>query len=107
MRHARLCLILPVLFFDQATAATSLLASRGYAVLPEPRRVELGSGDFRFGPAWSVQRKGVAANDIAVASLTDGLKSRFHLGGPGGGAGGVQITLAIAAGSVSIGEALD
>src|SRR5437870_5162769 len=98
MRNLRLCLIVTVLAFNAASAATSPLASRGYAVLPEPRRVELGTGDFRFGPAWSVQRKGVAANDIAVASLTEGLKSRFHLTGPGGGAGAIQITLAMAPG---------
>jgi hexosaminidase len=85
----------------------SVLASRGYAVLPEPRNVTLGAGDFRFGPAWSLLRKGVAANDIAVISLAEGLKSRFHLPGPSAGAGAEQITLAIAPGSVSIGEALD
>jgi len=107
MRNLRLCLILPGLLFNQATAQVSPLAARGYAVLPEPRRVELGNADFRFGPAWSVQRNGVPANDIAVASLTDGLKSRFHLQGPGGGAGAFQITLASAPGAVAIGEALD
>jgi hypothetical protein len=95
------------LLWNAPSAATSLLASRGYAVLPEPRRVELGAGDFRFGPAWLVQRKGVAANDIAVASLAEGLKSRFQLPGPGGGAGGIPIALSIAPGVVSIGEALD
>src|SRR5262249_22661788 len=90
--NLRLCLILPLLSLSVTAAARSLLASRGYAVLPEPRRVALGAGDFRFGPAWSVQRKGVAANDIAVASLAEGLKSRFRLPGPGG-AGAIPITL--------------
>jgi hypothetical protein len=107
MRYLRLCLILPALAFHEADATASQLASRGYVVLPEPQNVALGAGDFRFGPAWSVQRKGVAANDIAVTSLAEGLKSRFHLPAPGGGAGAVQVTLAIAPGSVSIGEALD
>jgi hexosaminidase len=107
VRNLRLCLIFPLLSLSEAAAAISPLASRGYAVLPEPRRVELRAGDFRFGPAWSVQMKGVAANDIALVSLTEGLKSRFHLGGPGGGAGAIPITLAIAPGSISIGEALD
>src|SRR5258705_11002350 len=107
VRNLRLCLILPVLLFNQAAAATSPLASHGYAVLPDPRRVDLRAGDFPFGPAWSMQRNGVAANDIAIASLTEELKSRFHLPGPGSGAGAVQITLTIAPGAVSIGEALD
>jgi hexosaminidase len=107
VRNLRLCLILPVVFLNEAAAAASLLASRGYAVLPEPRRVELGANDFRFGPAWSVQMKGLTVNDIAVASLTEGLRSRFHLTGPRGSAGATQITLAIGPESVSIGEALD
>jgi hypothetical protein len=76
-------------------------------VLPEPRSVELGAADFRFGPAWSVERTGVAAKDIAVTSLSEGLKSRFHLAAPGGGTAAIPITLAISPGSVSIGEALD
>src|SRR5678815_2509635 len=102
MRNLRLCLVLPILLFNEATAAISPLASRGYAVLPDPRRVGLRAGDFRFGPAWSVQRNGVGANDIAVTSLIEGLKARFHLPGPGGGAGAIQITLATAAGAVAI-----
>jgi hypothetical protein len=106
VRSLRFWPILSILLSREA-AAISPLASRGYAVLPEPRRVELGASDFRFGPAWLVEKKGVAANDFAAASLAEGLKSRFHLPGPGGGAGAIQITLAIAPGSVSIGEALD
>jgi len=99
------CLILTLLMGSGTAAAVSPLASRGYAVLPEPQRVMLGTGDFQFGPRWSVERKGVAANDIAVSSLAEGLTSRFHLPGPGGG--GVRVTLAIAAGAVAIGQAQD
>jgi hypothetical protein len=104
MRYLRLCLILALL--PDWAAAVSVLASRGYAVLPQPQRVELGARDFRFGPAWSVQREGVAANHIAVRGLADGLKSRFHLPGPGG-TGATQIKLSITPASVSIGEARD
>ena len=84
--------------------AESALAARGYSVLPQPQRVMLSAGDLPFGPAWTVERKGVAANDHAVASLTDGLRSRFHLPGPR--AGGVRIVL-IRPGAVAIGNALD
>src|SRR5215813_10862696 len=107
MRNPRLGMILSLLLSRQATAAISPLASRGYTVLPEPRHVELGASDFNFGPAWSLQKTGVPANDIAAASLTEGLQSRFHLAGPGSRAGATPIVLSIAPGSVSIGDALD
>ena len=107
MRSLRLGLILSIFWSREATAEVSPLGERGYTVLPEPRRIELGAGDFRFGPAWSVEKKGVAANDIAAANLAEGLSTRFHLPGPGGGAGSIRINLEIAQGSVSIAEALD
>jgi len=45
----------------------SSLWSRGYAVLPEPERVELREGDVRFGPAWSLNRgAGVAQGDVSA-----------------------------------------
>jgi hexosaminidase len=106
MRHPPILLIVALLGLRGAAGAASPLASRGYVVLPEPQRVTLGPGDLHFGPAWSVQRNGVAANDIAVTSLAEGLRSRFQLPAAGG-AGAFRIRLAIAAGSVAIGEALD
>src|SRR5262249_25186872 len=107
MRHLLSCLILTALLPGAATAAVSDLASRGYALLPEPRNVKLGASDFRFGPEWSLEKNKVSASDIAVSSLVEGLKSRFHLPGARGGVGASRITLSIAPGSVSIGEALD
>ena len=98
MRSAAILLTLVV---SGAAFAESPLASRGYSVLPEPQRVTLRTGDFRFGPAWSIQRKGVAAGDIAAASLGEELRSRFHLPAAGR-SGGVRVTLAIAPGSVEV-----
>jgi hypothetical protein len=106
MMVCRTLLILLWLGVSVPAMAEAPLASRGYAVLPEPQRVTLGAGDFRFGPAWSVLRTGVNAGDPAVSSLADGLRTRFHLPAAGG-AGAVRIHLEIAPGLVAIGETFD
>ncbi len=92
-----------VLTLALAVASASPLSDRGYTVLPAPQKVTLSGADFSFGTGWKIERKGVGADDIAVTSLSDGLKSRFHAqSGPAG-----TITLAVAPGSVTIGDALD
>ncbi|HLK18066.1 MAG TPA: beta-N-acetylhexosaminidase [Bryobacteraceae bacterium] len=84
----------------------SALWSRGYAMLPEPQQVELNSGDFRFGPAWSIDRsEGISAGDVAVESLAEELRSRYALQPPG--TGGTAVRLIMQAGSVTPGNALD
>jgi hexosaminidase len=90
-----------------AAATVSPLGARGYAVLPEPQQVTLGSADFRFGSGWGVQRRGVSGDDIAVTSLLEGLRSRFHVTLPHAAPAGGAVTLALAPGSVPIGDALD
>jgi hexosaminidase len=87
-------------------APASPLVARGYAVLPTPQRVTLSGADFRFGAGWSIGRKGVAAADAAVASLREGLSSRFQIT-PSPTAQSGTITLVIAPGAVTIGDALD
>lgn len=64
-----------------ASAATvSPLAGRGYHVIPEPQKVTLRSGDFRFGGDWAVELgAGVRATDVAADSLKADLQSRFGL----------------------------
>src|SRR5258708_11705437 len=101
MTSSRTALLLALPLFSAAAATISPLGARGYAVLPEPQRVTLGSSDFRFGTGWSVQRQGVSADDIAVASLTQGLRSRFHATPSTG-----SVKLVMAPGSVTIGDAL-
>ena len=85
IREARLlffCLVLvsvaPAYGAGQA-ATVSPLAARGYIVLPEPQRTELGERDFRFGPDWRLELGGVPAHDAAAGSLRDDLESRFHI----------------------------
>jgi hexosaminidase len=89
-----------------APVPLSPLVARGYTVLPAPQKATLAGADFRFGAGWSIERKGVAAEDAAVTSLHEGLISRFPAARfravPGG-----KITLVLAAGSAGIGDALD
>src|SRR5437762_13570664 len=106
MALSRLTLLLCLCVFS-ASAALSALGARGYAVLPPPQQVTLNPGDFRFGATWGLQRKGVGADDIAVTSLNEGLTSRFRIASLRQAQGGGAVTLALAPGSVAIGEALD
>jgi hypothetical protein len=90
-------------------ATVSPLSGRGYTVLPAPQKVTLGARDFQFGPDWRLQLSGVQPNDVAVESLKDGLASRFGitLSSPGAVRTGARILrLALAPGSVEIGEAI-
>lgn len=86
----------------------SPLFSRGYTVIPEPQKVSLEGHDFSFGTGWQLKLdKSVASSDVAVEALREGIADRFHivLGGTGKSAG--VVTLRIAKGSVSIGNAQD
>lgn len=61
-------------------STVSPLYSRGYTVIPEPQKVTLGDRDFLFGVDWQLQLdRGVELRDVAVTSLVEDLKSRFHL----------------------------
>ncbi len=89
----------------QAQTVTKLW-SRGYAVIPGPQSVELREGDVRFGPEWTVQPgPGVRAEDVALETLSDELRTRFGLR-PGRGAG-TLVKLDIQAGSVVPGKSTD
>ncbi len=97
-----------MLFAAPGGAATvSPLAARGYALLPEPQKIELGAAEFRFGPDWRVEPgSGVSADGVAVETLREELETRFHLRLREGGAGHI-VRLAIASGSVEVGAAAD
>lgn len=88
-----------------ASAATSLLAARGYSVLPTPQQVELGRQDLPFGPAWRLETEGVPADDIAVRTLKEELRRRHRLPAPGGS--GIIVSLRLAPGSVQPGKVTD
>src|SRR5271165_1704846 len=54
------------------SAVVSPLASRGYAVIPQPREVKLTGRDFRFGPDWHLEPgAGVKADDAALEVLRE------------------------------------
>ena len=87
--------------------ATSPLFSRGFTVLPEPRRVNLKPHDFRFGSAWRLEfGPGVAKDSVAVRTLSEDLESRFGVVFKGGD-GAPAVRLEIAQGSVQPGPAQD
>ncbi len=95
------------LFSCALTAAPSVLFSRGYTVIPEPRQVSLQPDDFPFGVGWTIEvGPGVTEKSIAVESLRDDLRSRFGIRTGGPAAAGV-IRLEMAPGSVTPGPAQD
>lgn len=91
--------------------AVSPLAARGHAVLPVPQRVVMGAKEFTLTDEWQLSiSPAIGPGDIAIESLRDQLAERFGLtlADPKAprGQGGV-IRLAIAPGSVAVGEATD
>jgi hypothetical protein len=87
------------LFFMQVVYAetVSALGSRGYAVVPEPQKVELAGEDVRFGPEWSV------TGDSAEI-LREAMESRFGLAAA---TRGFAVRLQLKSGSVVPGQATD
>jgi hexosaminidase len=92
-------------------ASSSPLFTRGYTVLPEPQTVDLKAGDFELGGGWSLELgSSVKPDDVAVESLKDELRSRWHLtlgATRQSKAHDKIIRLIIAPESVQIGNALD
>lgn len=86
----------------------SVLFARGYTVMPEPQKVVLGAKDFPINQSWQLELgKSVSANDVAVETLREDLESRFHLALNGASGSGGVLSLAIAPGSVQIGQTQD
>ena len=99
-----ICLFIPCLL----SAGASPLFERGYTVMPEPQKVRLGEGDFRFGAEWRLELgPGVKKEDLAVEALKEDLESRFHLHFTGQRTGAAVLRLAMAPNSVQIGAAQD
>ena len=90
-------------------ATASPLFARGYTVVPEPQKVTLSGQDCEFGASWRLDlAAGVKTDDIAVISLKDELRERFHLSLPEArGKGGFVVRLAIDPHAVDVGEAAD
>ncbi len=87
------------------SATVSKLYSRGYTVIPELQEVALRDKEFRFGEGWGLElASSVPRNDVAVESLEEDLRARFHVRLDPQGAGKV-IRLAIVPHSVQMGGA--
>jgi hexosaminidase len=88
-------------------ATVSPLFARGYTVIPTPQKVTLGANDFEFTRAWRLELgAGVQSGDIAIQTLTEGLRDRFDLtlAGSRGGPGIVRLT--VAGDQVAIGKTI-
>jgi hexosaminidase len=79
------------------------LLTRGYAALPCPREVNLEPGEASLDASWCVYAgEGVAREDIALESLSEGLTAHFGKApARGGGRGANTIRLEIRAGTVA------
>src|ERR1044071_1011497 len=98
----RISAFLAALAIPAALVAQSPLRSRGYFVLPEPRTVELQTGDLTIGEQWRLD----SDSTFEAAFLRDELQSRFNLRLSDGGTEGT-VRLSIAPGSVEAGEKAD
>src|SRR4051812_12539433 len=76
----------------------SLLAARGYSVIPDPRTVELGSRDVRVSGSWKLDLAGTDNHDPAVETVREALGTMLVEGG----SSQQLIRLVIKAGSVEI-----
>lgn len=83
----------------QALDVVTPLRARGYTVLPTPQQVELAEGDIQLDGSWKIDLQAVKADDIAVATLTQGLREKTGIDVTQG-QGGKTIRLAVKAGTV-------
>ena len=83
--------------------AVSPLYLRGYAVIPEPQKVELKGSDFAIDGAWRLQS---APGNAAAEILKEELAGRYRLK-LAGGTTGKTVELSIRPGAVEIGDAVD
>ena len=105
---------LTILFLTPSTcraAELSALTARGYTAIPAPQEVTLEARDFQFGQDWQLGLdRSVTPDDVAVVSLKDELLNRCRLALSGQRRGRAEagvVHLAIAPGSVTVGEATD
>jgi hexosaminidase len=55
------------------------LYSLGYSVIPSPRNVVLGKGEFDFGNDWKLNVEGISRKDIAVDFLQNDLEDFYGI----------------------------
>jgi hypothetical protein len=87
--------------------SVSSLYARGYAAIPEPQHVKLGSNDFRLTAVWRLELDPtVKANSAAVEALKEGFEERYGFKWADRGSG-PAIRLAVQPSSVPVGESQD
>lgn len=65
---------------EKDIASPTPLWARGFAVLPEPQKVELGETEFQLDDRWIVRvTEGVKKEDISTRVLTERLRKEFNL----------------------------
>jgi hexosaminidase len=90
------------------TATVSPLFARGYTVIPTPQKVTLGTNEFELTRAWHLELgQGIQAGDVAVESLTQGLRERFDLTLTGSRGSAGTVRLAVGPDQVAIGKTID
>jgi len=90
-------------------AAASPLFAQGYTVIPEPQKVTLAGQDFEVRVPWRLELgPSVKADDVAVESLREGLRERFHFAlSEAKTKSEASLKLAIDPHAVEVGEATD
>ncbi len=63
----------------QAYGVASPLRARGYTVLPTPQQVELAPGDVKLDDAWQIAPQDLPKDDMAVITLSKGLREKAGL----------------------------
>lgn len=72
--------LLSIVSLNSRAETSSPLFARGYAIIPTPQKVILGSNDFEINDAWRLELgQGIPGDDIAIESLSRQLEERFHL----------------------------
>lgn len=92
------CMVVTIMAQTQAFGVVTPLRARGYTVLPTPQQVDLAEGDVKLDASWGVALQDIRADDIAVATLTQGLREKAGL--TLAERGGKTIRLAVKAGTV-------
>jgi len=97
------CGILFLLSCSLQGSVVSPLYLRGYTLIPEPQKTELGEGDIEIDEAWQLQ---APAQESATDILKEELSSRYHIK-LSGTSKARTVELSIHTNSIDIGEATD
>ncbi len=94
------CMAVTIMTQTQASGVVTPLRARGYTVLPTPQQVELQANDIPIDASWKIVRADLKTDDIAVATLTQGLREKTGLDLAVAEPGGKTIRLAVKSGTI-------